>query len=84
VLFGTAKSLTIVELESHEITPVFPLKLTPEKSALEFTSTSTPGPELPAICPPRRKASELPSTRIPALRASLLEPLPCTLLAPKK
>jgi len=54
----------------------FPLKLTPEKSALEFTRANTPGPEFPDTCPPRKNASELPSIRMPALRASPPEPLP--------
>jgi len=70
LVFGHARSLIITELESHEATPPLPLKLTPEKSTLEFTNTSMAGPLLAEICPPRRKASELPSTRIPALRGS--------------
>jgi hypothetical protein len=84
VLLGPDRSLTMVELESHKMMPLFPLKLTPEKSALEFTSTSTPGPELPDTCPPRKSAYEFPSTRMPALRGSPLDPFPCTVFVPKK
>src|SRR5450755_2202293 len=84
MLFGCTRSLTIVELVSHAMMLAFPLKLTPEKSALEFTRANTPGPEFPDTCPPRKNTSELPSIRIPALRESPREPLPSTIFAPAK
>jgi hypothetical protein len=63
---------------------VLPEKFTPEKSALEFIKASTPGPTFWDTSPPRKNASELPSTRMPALRESPLEPLLCTTFAPEK
>lgn len=74
VLATTLRSETIVELESHVITPVLPLNVTPAKSALEFTRAKIAGPLFCEMLAPRSKASELPSTRMAALAVQGEEP----------
>src|SRR5580765_3284309 len=77
VEFGGARSLIIVADESQLITPpAFPEKVTPVKSALEFTNARIPGPPFCEMFPPRINASEFPSTRMPALRESDELPFP--------
>ena len=71
-----ARSETMYALESHTTPPpLFELKDTPLKSALELTRTRIAGPMFCAIVPPRRNASEFPSTRTAALRGSPATPL---------
>jgi len=75
-LFAAAsKSLTIEDVESHVITPVLPLKVFPEKSALELTRVKIAGPLFWEMFTPRSRTSELPSTRMAALSGSPAVPL---------
>src|SRR6266404_5296595 len=85
VLRPVARSDAMYALESQEITPpVLELKETPVKSTLEFTRARMAGPKFCETVPPRRNASELPSTRMAALRMSVELPLLCRLVAPKR
>lgn len=75
VLAVIERSETMVDVESHVITPVLPLNVTPAKSALEFTRAKIAGPLFSEMLAPRSKASELPSTRMAALGGSPALPL---------
>jgi len=75
LLTDAARSVTIVDVESQVITPVLPLKVFPAKSALELTSARIAGPLFWEMLTPLSSTSELPSTRIAALRGPPAVPL---------